>query len=385
MNRLYPVLLLLAGFGLGWLSARYWDGDSTALANQAAAPLVTLVQPVYSDPQPDLAALTFLLQQDDIEAVRQRLEATTDQPAQQQNLHTILNQFLRRLQTEAQWQRSVKWLQPLLLVEPDNALWQDLLISAFNGLERPRQALELLFEARAASLEPLRRQRLMRRIETLLSEQLDWHRQQTPTHLTENSQLMGLLLFALEKQPDHATFGLMLAEVYEQSGDLEQALTQLQLIPYSEYHQAQVEESRNRIENKLSLQQRAAKGIALQPRMGQFVVTVVFDETVALDLMIDTGASVTALGREAVTTLNQYGLLHATGHQVRVSTANGEVMSPLFQAGRMRVGDWEMQDIELLQVNLPSSEIDGLLGMNFLGQFAFSIDQQQALLFLQSK
>jgi len=119
--------------------------------------------------------------------------------------------------------------------------------------------------------------------------------------------------------------------------------------------------------------------------MGQFVVRVVFDETVALDLMIDTGATVTALSREAVATLHQYGVLQDTQQQVQVNTANGVVMSPLYQVGRMRVGDWEMRDVELLQVNLGSQEVDGLLGMNFLGQFAFSIDQQQALLYLDSK
>ena len=196
---------------------------------------------------------------------------------------------------------------------------------------------------------------------------------------------MALLQFALEKQPEHAAFGLMLAEVYEQSGDLEQALTQLQWIPYSESHQAQVEESRLRVERKLSQQQRAQEGIALHSVMGQFVVRVVFDEAVALDLMIDTGATVTALSREAVATLHQYGVLQDTQQQVQVNTANGVVMSPLYQVGRMRVGDWEMRDVELLQVNLGSQEVDGLLGMNFLGQFAFSIDQQQALLYLDSK
>lgn len=386
MNRLYPVLLLLAGFGLGWLSAQRWGGEGRgADVNQIAGPLVAVAQPVVSDPLLNVSALDLLLQQDDYESVLQWLESSSGQPVRQQNLRQTLNRFLRQLQAEAQWQRSMRWLEPLLLAEPGNPLWQDLLISAHSGLEQPRQALNLLFESHAASLDPLRRQQLMRRIETLLSEQLDWHRQQTPTRLTENPQLMGLLQFALEKQPDHAAFGLMLAEVYEQSGDLEQALTQLQLLPYSESHQARVEESRIRIEDKLTLQQRALEGIALQPVQGQFVVTVVFDETVALDLMIDTGASVTALSQEAVATLNQFDLLQATGHQVRVSTANGEVMSPLYQVGRIRVGDWEMQDLELLQVNLSSREVDGLLGMNFLGQFAFSIDQQQALLFLQSK
>jgi len=135
----------------------------------------------------------------------------------------------------------------------------------------------------------------------------------------------------------------------------------------------------------LSQQQRAQEGIALHSVMGQFVVRVVFDEAVALDLMIDTGATVTALSREAVATLHQYGVLQDTQQQVQVNTANGVVMSPLYQVGRMRVGDWEMRDVELLQVNLGSQEVDGLLGMNFLGQFAFSIDQQQALLYLDSK
>ena len=320
-----------------------------------------------------------------MDTVVRYLQNPGGQTAPAPQLRQTLDRFLRQLQAEGHWPRLRHWLQALLLAEPDNALWQDLMISTYRGLQQPRAALKLLFEAYAGSLDPLRRQQLMRRIETLLSEQLDWHRQQTPTQLSANPDLMGLLQFALEKQPEHAAFGLMLAEVYEQSGDLEQALTQLQWIPYSESHQAQVEESRLRVERKLSQQQRAQEGIALHSVMGQFVVRVVFDEAVALDLMIDTGATVTALSREAVATLHQYGVLQDTQQQVQVNTANGVVMSPLYQVGRMRVGDWEMRDVELLQVNLGSQEVDGLLGMNFLGQFAFSIDQQQALLYLDSK
>ena len=386
VNRFYPFLLLLAGFGLGWLSAQRWaDGSVPTQDREPHDPLVAMVQPIMAQPVPDSANLVLALEQDNVDTVVRYLQNPGGQTAPAPQLRQTLDRFLRQLQAEGHWPRLRHWLQALLLAEPDNALWQDLMISTYRGLQQPRAALKLLFEAYAGSLDPLRRQQLMRRIETLLSEQLDWHRQQTPTRLSANPDLMGLLQFALEKQPEHAAFGLMLAEVYEQSGDLEQALTQLQWIPYSESHQAQVEESRLRVERKLSQQQRAQEGIALHSVMGQFVVRVVFDEAVALDLMIDTGATVTALSREAVATLHQYGVLQDTQQQVQVNTANGVVMSPLYQVGRMRVGDWEMRDVELLQVNLGSQEVDGLLGMNFLGQFAFSIDQQQALLYLDSK
>ena len=38
--------------------------------------------------------------------------------------------------------------------------------------------------------------------------------------------------------------------------------------------------------------------------------------------------------------------------------------------------------VHILEVNLSNDQVDGLLGMNFLGQYAFSIDQNMARLYL---
>jgi len=330
-------------------------------------------------------AVSRWLQSDQPEALIAHLDAPALTMPQRQQVLQQLDDALLQWQLDQRWGRLLLWLEPLHTWDRNRELWQDLLVSAHEGLDQRRDALLILFESHATTLSAPRRQYLMDSIEHLLADQLARQRALTPTRLSQNFELMPLLLLALEKQPQYAPFGIMLSDVYETSGEWEQALFQLQLLPYSDTHQPAIEERKERLEERLAAQQRAQEGIGLQHRMGQFVVTAVFDERVELNLMIDTGATITALNARAIGLLQQHTDLHTTDQQVQVNTANGMVVSPLYEIGSMRVGGWEQLDVQLLQVNLPSEHVDGLLGMNFLSRYAFSIDQEQALLFLDSK
>ncbi|AUM12991.1 retropepsin-like aspartic protease family protein [Ketobacter alkanivorans] len=387
MTKTTPWLLcLLVGFALGWWSAVQW-----------VSPVATATSPLSGQsPEPaskpadtpvDLGgnAVSRWLQLDQPEALIAYLDTPAlSLPGRQQALQQ-LDDTLLQWQDEQQWGRLLLWLEPLHTWDRNRELWQDWLASAHEGLGQRRDALLILFESHATTLSAPRRQYLMDSIEQLLADQLARQRTLTPTRLSQNFELMPLLLLALEKQPQYAPFGIMLSDVYEASGEWEQALFQLQLLPYSDTHQPAIDERKERLEEQLAAQQRAQEGIGLQHRMGQFVVTVVFDERVELNLMIDTGATITALNARAIALLQQYTDLHTTDQQVQVNTANGMVVSPLYEIGSMRIGGWEQLDVQLLQVNLPSEHVDGLLGMNFLSRYAFSIDQDQALLFLDSK
>jgi predicted aspartyl protease len=68
----------------------------------------------------------------------------------------------------------------------------------------------------------------------------------------------------------------------------------------------------------------------------------------------------------------------------KVNTANGSLMAPMYQFRELQIGKRKVTNIAV--VILPMGGLDnadGLLGMNFLREFDFRIDQRKALLFLK--
>lgn len=194
---------------------------------------------------------------------------------------------------------------------------------------------------------------------------------------------LSLLTTALEKQPQYPPFALMMAENLAASGDWNNALYQLELLPYSDQFQGAIDAKIAQLSASLAQLELQEQGIPLTRRGDQYLVNVRFSDSLTLPLLIDTGASITALAPQ---TLAQIPGLRDTGKRTRVSTANGAVVSPVYQVDSMAIGDWALDNVELLQVPLDSSSsFAGLLGMNFLRQFVFSIDQNQSQLWLQPR
>ncbi|ESP93588.1 MULTISPECIES: retropepsin-like aspartic protease [Pseudoalteromonas] len=100
-----------------------------------------------------------------------------------------------------------------------------------------------------------------------------------------------------------------------------------------------------------------------------------------ISLMIDTGASITAL------TAAQFELLAYDVNYLnsrRVSTANGITEVPFYMSTGIQIGSKQKTPFEF-GVMEQSHYGPGLLGMNFLRHFEFEIDQQQAELILKPR
>ena len=110
----------------------------------------------------------------------------------------------------------------------------------------------------------------------------------------------------------------------------------------------------------------------------QFVVTATLDGQREVRLLIDTGASVTIV-RPAILESMGYVLGSRTG---RFATANGEVDAPLVAIQSLTVGGEVVSPITVGAIKLSrrTDSFDGLLGMNFLQRFEFSLDQQRSVL-----
>lgn len=97
--------------------------------------------------------------------------------------------------------------------------------------------------------------------------------------------------------------------------------------------------------------------------------------------MIDTGASTTVISQEAFDALPRRVKREFIGN-FTVNTANGPVDAPVYRFNTLRIGEYQVEDIAIVVLSLQNLGADGLLGMNFLNQFRFNIDQVNSQLIL---
>lgn len=122
--------------------------------------------------------------------------------------------------------------------------------------------------------------------------------------------------------------------------------------------------------------------IALQKLGNQYAVNLDNNRQDSLNLLIDTGASMTAVSRDSFNTLNASG--DAVEQDRRVfRTANGLVQATVFVVPELSLGPHRLENTQIAVIDFDTSRgIDGLLGMNILGQFRFHIDQDSSQLLL---
>jgi clan AA aspartic protease (TIGR02281 family) len=118
--------------------------------------------------------------------------------------------------------------------------------------------------------------------------------------------------------------------------------------------------------------------VPLSRSRNQFVVMASLDGQREVRLLIDTGASVTIVATEILESMG-----YVLGSRVgKFATANGEVVAPLVGIQSLTIGGQVVSPITVGAISLsrPTASFDGLLGMNFLQKFEFSLDQQRSVL-----
>ena len=100
------------------------------------------------------------------------------------------------------------------------------------------------------------------------------------------------------------------------------------------------------------------------------------------DLLLDTGASISIVRRQFADTI---GLSAEDGKKTRFNAVGSQVEVTIVNARSFRVGNVAFEDMALGIAEMPETfSADGLLGMDFLGNFEFSIDQDNEVLNLKA-
>ena len=128
-----------------------------------------------------------------------------------------------------------------------------------------------------------------------------------------------------------------------------------------------------------------ADAIALQKVGNQYAVNLDNARRESVNLLIDTGASMTAVSRESFATLNANG--DAVQQDNRIfRTASGLVQATVYSVPELVLGPYRLENTQIAVIDFGSERgVDGLLGMNILGQFRFQIDQDSSQLLLSKK
>jgi clan AA aspartic protease (TIGR02281 family) len=102
-----------------------------------------------------------------------------------------------------------------------------------------------------------------------------------------------------------------------------------------------------------------------------------------LALMLDTGASSTVISQRVFNKMRRSQDAEFIGRYM-VNTAGGQIEAPIYQFRRLSIADYVVKDVAVIVLPMEDfNQADGLLGMNFLREFDFKIDQQNALLYLK--
>ena len=122
--------------------------------------------------------------------------------------------------------------------------------------------------------------------------------------------------------------------------------------------------------------------IPLQQAGNQYLVDLTVNRQSNVRLLIDTGASMTTLTRSSFESLNIDNDAVKLDRRV-FRTANGLIQGTVYSVPELSIGPFLMNDTQIAVLEFDMNEgVDGLLGMNVLGQFRFQIDQENIQLLL---
>lgn len=383
-------LIFMAGWSLSWVTYNYSGSDPLQSARPVILAPTKFVNPgqsatgFTSTASGYVGGMVSMLQRNEFEAVVERYESEQVQGgdvAAAEARAQILS-HARQLIAELRFSLAEQLLQRFLVAAHRDVEARILLAEVYLGEQDFHAAIDQLYEVRGYAYRPVMLQRISSRIRSMVAELAS-----SLKHSNDQSGLLTLYQHLTQLEPDYAPWFIGLASAQLALDDKEAARRSLLLV--SQDHdvgaQAQAMLSEFTIalaemhDTESQVSTAEVVGIPLHRSGNHFIVDAKPAHGSSIRLLIDTGASMTILTPDV---LEQHGIGYQnTGRRGVFNTANGQVQAPIYKLDSLLVGDWQVNQLEIAVLDLSShSNIDGLLGMNFLRHFQFFIDQSEALL-----
>ncbi len=379
---------LVVGFYLGVNQAHREDSVAVVVQTESGRQNSILAEPVVDNTQlrvkPRNAALSII---DNIK--RQQIDNSINALlfadltlSERQQVESFLHSHLIQLNNQKSWPTLESWLLAIKSAGLANSLYYRLQAQLLMNKTQYQEALEGLITAHALVTSVQEQQFLMSEAQKIIDITVQ-HYAKGSSNMSQ-LKMTAFLMYAKQQLPEYIPISLALADVYRKSGDLQKSLDSLVYLPFDEQYTDTLDELQQSLEAQLLSLSHNQNGIQLYPSGSQFLVKVVVHDT-EFKLLIDTGASYTAFTTQAVAKLMSLGnALSEDYKNIKVNTANGTTQARMFSLSEFNLGPRRLTNLSVLEVNMgENSHSDGLLGMNFLSQFKFKIDQKNALLFLE--
>ena len=243
-----------------------------------------------------------------------------------------------------------------------------------------KQQIEVLYQARAYAYQ----ERDIAELTDAIRSSVDKYKQ-VLLNLENHVELLSFFQELVYLEPDYSPYFIELAKAQLKNNLDNDAFQSLGLVVHDPLVGAQAQQLLDELsvstqsdEEPVALSD-GTLDIPLRRRGNHFVVEATLNNRTRLSLLIDTGASITVVKperlRDAVdSNLDRYP-------EQLFNTANGIVTAPVLNVASLVIGEFEVTNLRVGGLQLiNTSEVDGLLGMNFLRHFRFFIDQERNLL-----
>lgn len=380
MRRLISRLTLLSvGLVLGWIAHEVYAPTSDGARDTAAVPsagTASNANDSMSRPTDDVAANTLRVYLDAgryPDAVQWLVTAHAAgpmNPALEQDV-LALEEHISALAGAGRGAQAHALLDDILAVLPAfiDARW--MLAQLQIEEKQYEKSVDTLYSGRSyvATLDDL--QRIERQIKQTVSTS---HGQLVAC--CDAARLAAFYEHLVALDSSRTDYYVALAQAYADGGRLNAATKTLSMVLHDPEVGAQARSLLAKLEGRAS----DGTQIPLQRHGNQYLVPVLFNDSVELTLLLDTGASMTVLSAAA------FDVLRAAATPLgerALTTANGKVVAQVFRVSSVAVGGRRVDDVVVAVVDqLDESGLAGLLGMDYLDDFQFSIDRQADALYL---
>ncbi|RXJ77124.1 retropepsin-like aspartic protease, partial [Arcobacter sp. F2176] len=232
------------------------------------------------------------------------------------------------------------------------------------------KAIKLLYSLKESAIEEDLQNKINKKIIKYTTEYLRL--------LNERKDLQTintLLKYLIIQEPDSIKYKYLLAQYYFDNKTYRKSKELFEQIINNETYKNSTIEYLNKIESILKLQNKFTHKINLQKQKNHFFIDAFVDNK-KLKLMIDTGATYTLINE------SNYSNYEKT-KPIILNTANGQKEAYVAKVKEFRIDNIKIENFDITVSNFEDNDFDGLLGMNFLRQFDFYIDQEASILYLK--
>lgn len=283
---------------------------------------------------------------------------------------------VRQWLTEQQWPLVNQFIEQFLIRFSYDVDVLTIKADALAGQGKPSQAIEQYLELHSLSFDTSQEEFFTARIRHIANEYI--------TQLTEQKAWQQLVSFSeqvLVQDNQFPPYLLAQGKGLIELRDLDYAQDIVEPITDISFYRQQAEDLLDEID-KARLHQTA---IVLEPIGEHYLVNGRINRSSPVQLMIDTGASLSVLTKDMFDQIADWAD-PVFERDSLINTAGGTINAPIYRFERFQINEFVVNDISFVVIDMENFDnYHGLLGMNFLKQFKFEIDQQENLLVLSPK